>query len=56
MVVAAGVYRCAPGPVMAIGTDPNNVVGEGIAIYFMTGGWTLDLRGVTSYVDIIPEN
>ncbi len=56
MVVAAGVYRYAPGPVMPTGTDPNNVVGEGIAIYFMTGGWTLDLRGVTFYVDITPEN
>ncbi len=56
MVVAAGAYRYAPGPVMPSGTDANTVVGEGIAIYFTTGGWTLDLRGVTFYVDITPEN
>ncbi|KAL6715824.1 hypothetical protein ACLMJK_006785 [Lecanora helva] len=56
MKIAPGVYRYALGPVMPSGTDPNTVTGENIAIGFMTGGWTLDLRGVTFYVDITPEN
>lgn len=56
MKVAPGTYRYAPGPVMPEGTDANTVIGENIAIYFTTGGWTLDLRGVTFYIDITPEN
>ena len=56
MKVAPGVYQYAPGPTMPSGTDANTVTGENIAIGFMTGGWTLDLRGVTFYVNINPEN
>lgn len=56
MIVAPGAYRYALGPVMPSGTDANTVTSENIAIYFTTGGWTLDLRGVTFYIDITPEN
>ncbi len=56
MKVAPGSYRYAPGPVMPSGTDANTVVGENIAIGFMTGGWTLDLRDVTFYIDVTPQN
>ena len=56
MKVAPGTYRYALGTVMASGTDANTVVGENIAIGFMPGGWTLDLREVTFFVDVTPEN
>ena len=56
MKVAPGTYRYALGTVMPEGTDANTVVGENIAIGFTPGGWTLDLRGVTFFVDITPEN
>ena len=55
MKVALGAYLYAPGQVMPSGTDANTVTGENIAIYFTTGGWTLDLRGVTFYIDITTE-
>ena len=56
MKVAPGAYRYALGTLMPSGTDANTVVGENIAIGFTAGGWTLDLRGVTFYIDITPEN
>ena len=56
MKVAPGTYRYALGTVMASGTDANTVVGENIAIGFMPGGWTLDLREVTFFIDVTPEN
>ena len=56
MIVAPGTYRYKPGTVMPSGTDANTVAGENIAIGFTPGGWTLDLRHVTFYIDITPEN
>lgn len=56
MKVKPGAYCYKPGPVMPDGTDANTVTGENIVIYLMKGGWTLDLRGVTFYVDVTPAN
>ena len=56
MIVAPGTYRYKPGTVMPSGTDANTVTGENIAIGFTPGGWTLDLRHVTFYIDITSEN
>ena len=56
MKVKPGFYRYALGPKMPDGTDPNTVQGENINIYLMKGGWTLDLRGVTFYIDVNDEN
>ena len=56
MKVKPGAYHWGLGPKMAEGTDGNTVAGENIVIYLMKGGWTLDLRGVTFYVDVTPEN
>ena len=54
MKVKPGIYRYKLGPVMPDGTDANTVPGENIVIYLMKGGWTLDLRSVTFYVDVTP--
>ncbi|CAF9903806.1 MAG: hypothetical protein GOMPHAMPRED_000556 [Gomphillus americanus] len=54
--IQPGAYRYKLGPPMSPGTDPNTVDGENIIMYLMKGGWTLDLRGVTFYVDITPQN
>ena len=56
MKIKPGTYRYKLGPKMAEGTDPNTVEGENIVIYLMRHGWTLDMRGVTFYVDVTPEN
>ena len=56
MKVAAGTYRYALGAVMPSGTDANTIVGQNIAIGFMPGGWTLDLREVTFFIDVTPAN
>ena len=54
--VKPGYYTWAPGPHMPDGQDPNNVAGENIVMWQFRDGWTLDLRGVTFYIPITPEN
>ena len=54
--IKSGSYRYKLGPVMPAGTDANTVKGENIVLYLLKGGWTVDLRGVTFYVDITPQN
>ena len=54
--IAPGTYRYQLGPVMPDGTDPNTVQGENIVLYLLKGGWTVDFRDVTFYIDITPEN
>lgn len=56
MVVKPGVYTYALGPKMPVGADPNLFTGENIIIGMNTDDWTLDIRGVTFYIDITPEN
>ena len=54
--IAPGTYHYQLGPVMPDGTDPNTVQGENIVLYLLKGGWTVDFRDVTFYIDITPEN
>ena len=54
--IAPGTYQYQLGPVMPDATDPNTVQGENIVLYLLKGGWTVDFRNVTFYIDITPEN
>lgn len=55
--VPAGNYRYKLGPHdLAEHEDSNLTPGFNLIIYAMKGGWTLDLRGVTFYIDATPEN
>ncbi|KAI9717755.1 MAG: hypothetical protein M1812_004484 [Candelaria pacifica] len=54
--VAPGTYEYMLGPIHPAGADPNLYPSSNIAIGFMPGGWTLDLRGVTFIIAVTPEN
>lgn len=56
IVIKPGAYRYALGKQMPDGTDPNTVDGENLVIWMTIDNMTLDLRGVTFYIDITPEN
>ena len=57
MKIAPGTYRYKLAPkARGENDDANNLEGFNLIIYQQPGGWTLDLRGVTFYVDITPEN
>ena len=56
IIIKPGVYTYALGQKMPVGTDPNTVNGENIIIGMNTDDWTLDIREVTFYIDITPEN
>ena len=54
--IAPGNYRYKLGPhVRAEEEDSNLTPGFNLIVYAMKGGWTLDLRGVTFYIDAGPE-
>ena len=54
--IKPGSYRYKLGTKLNVGDDPNDHIGMNIVMYLMKGGWTLDLRGVTFYIDITEEN
>ncbi|KAI9780939.1 MAG: hypothetical protein M1835_004381 [Candelina submexicana] len=54
--VSPGTYEYMLGPVHPAGADPNLYASSNIAIGFMPGAWTLDLRDVTFTINVTPQN
>lgn len=54
--IKPGSYRFKPGRKLNKGENPSNLPETSIVMYLMKGGWTLDLRGVTFYIDFNDEN